>query len=128
MLPGAGVVPLGHGPLTVKHDPSTRQHARGHGFGWHEPAGMNDTNGGLGHCDHGAMKHVPSGSQQAPKHGFGVHVLPGAGSVPVGHGPTTRKHAPDVAQHAVGVCVGQGIGPHTPPGAGVVPGGQVEPK
>lgn len=55
VLPGAGVLVDGHGPFATKHVPSGRQHACGHGLGWHEPAGMNDTAGGTRHCDHGAI-------------------------------------------------------------------------
>jgi hypothetical protein len=35
VLPGAGVVPVGHGPVVVKHEPSWRQHAQRQGLGWH---------------------------------------------------------------------------------------------
>jgi hypothetical protein len=55
VLPGAGVEVVGQGPLTTKHEPSDRQQARGHGFGAHEPPGMNEPLGGTGHCDHGAV-------------------------------------------------------------------------
>lgn len=45
VLPGAGEDPGGHGPATVKHEPSTRQQARTHGLGTHEPPGMKFPNG-----------------------------------------------------------------------------------
>ena len=130
VLPGAGEVLAGHGPLNMKHDPSTRQQARGQGLGTHRPAGVNDTNGGTGHCDHGAMKQMPSLVQHAAKHGLGVQVFPAAGMLVAGQtAPATTKHAPVVSQQAVWTSTGHGIGPlQTPPGAGVVPVGQAVPK
>lgn len=66
--------------------------------------------------------------QQAPRHGFGEHVLPGAGTVEVGHGPATMKHDPSSRQHADWIVIGHSVfGPHTPPGAGVVPDGHARP-
>jgi hypothetical protein len=124
VLLGAGVVPVGHGPRTVKHEPSFRQQARAHGLGLQLPPGMKLL-GGTGHCAGGAMKHVPSGRQHAPMQGLGVQVLPGAGVEPAGHPPTAKKQAPLVAQQAFSTGIGQLIGPEQVlPGAGVVPAGQ----
>lgn len=125
VLPGAGVVVVGHGPLTMKHEPSDRQQACGQGLGLQDVPGRNVAE--AGHCDQGAVKHEPSVRQQAPKHGLGAQVLPGAGNVPLGHEPTTKTHAPEVRQHALVVTCGQLLGEQVLPGAGVVLLGQLAP-
>lgn len=55
VLPAAGVEVAGHGPLTMKHVPSGRQQACGHGLGVQEVPGRKVAPAAAGHCDHGAV-------------------------------------------------------------------------
>lgn len=74
VLPGAGVVPLGHGPAVVKHEPSIRQQARTHGLGTHV-----SVPGSVVPCGHGPNHRKQAvRSQQACDcgQGFGRHGVP----------------------------------------------------
>lgn len=102
VLPGAGVEPVGHWPLNMKHEPSDLQQARVQRLGVQIAPGVNERFGGTGHCDGGAMKQKPSSVQQAPVHGSGKQTFPAAGVELGGHArPTNRKQVPVESQHAV---------------------------
>ena len=78
VLPGAGVVPVGHGPETGKHEPSLRQHALTHSVGVHTVPGPNHVAAapvGSTQLAWVVVKHCPL-RQQAPTQGSFAHVVP----------------------------------------------------
>jgi hypothetical protein len=130
VLPGAGRVEAGHGPVTMKHEPSSRQHAEvmviGHSvFGPQTPPGAGVVP--AGQVSPTKVLQEPSGLQHATKHGLGVQEVAVGTRKPVQTVPSgTMVHVPSARQHTW-PCCGQGLGVQVLPGAGLVPDGQALP-